>query len=101
MVRLPLFAGLCCKCVHSVLIGVRTFSSIQRERLKKLEISKVHSEELSEEEKSRFCRLDIDPSTITWQRVIDTNDRYLRKITIGQSATEKGISREVSPAILL
>jgi len=27
--------------------------------------------------------------------VIDTNDRFLRKITIGQSATEKGFTREV------
>ena len=26
--------------------------------------------------------------------VIDTNDRYLRKITIGQSPTEKGLTRE-------
>jgi methylenetetrahydrofolate dehydrogenase (NADP+)/methenyltetrahydrofolate cyclohydrolase/formyltetrahydrofolate synthetase len=26
--------------------------------------------------------------------VIDTNDRFLRKITIGQSPTEKGYSRE-------
>lgn len=40
-------------------------------------------------------RLDIDPDTITWQRVIDTNDRFLRKITIGQSPTEKGHTREV------
>lgn len=27
--------------------------------------------------------------------VLDTNDRFLRKITIGQSATEKGFSRTV------
>ena len=26
--------------------------------------------------------------------VVDTNDRYLRKITIGQSPTEKGYTRE-------
>ena len=45
---------------------------------------------------SRFSRLDIDPATITWNRVLDTNDRYLRKITIGQSPTEKGLMREVS-----
>merc|ERR1712212_1136413 len=32
--------------------------------------------------------------TITWQRVLDTNDRYLRKITVGQSPTEKGLTRE-------
>lgn len=28
--------------------------------------------------------------------VIDTNDRFLRKITIGQSPTEKGKTRETS-----
>lgn len=28
--------------------------------------------------------------------VVDINDRYLRKITIGQSPTEKGITRETS-----
>lgn len=28
--------------------------------------------------------------------MVDINDRYLRKITIGQSATEKGLTRETS-----
>lgn len=28
--------------------------------------------------------------------MIDTNDRFLRKITIGQSPTEKGFTREVT-----
>lgn len=28
--------------------------------------------------------------------VVDLNDRYLRKITIGQSPTEKGFTRETS-----
>ena len=42
----------------------------------------------------RFVRLDIDPETITWNRVVDTNDRYLRKISIGHSPTEKGVTRE-------
>uniref|UniRef100_A0A8C5XZJ3 formate--tetrahydrofolate ligase n=1 Tax=Microcebus murinus TaxID=30608 RepID=A0A8C5XZJ3_MICMU len=41
----------------------------------------------------RFARLDIDPETITWQRVLDTNDRFLRKITTGQAPTEKGHTR--------
>ncbi len=41
----------------------------------------------------RFVRLDIDPSTITWRRVMDTNDRFLRQITVGQSPTEKGMER--------
>lgn len=34
----------------------------------------------------RFARLNIDESTITWCRVMDTNDRFLRKITVGQGA---------------
>lgn len=28
--------------------------------------------------------------------MVDLNDRYLRKITVGQSPTEKGFSRETS-----
>ena len=33
--------------------------------------------------------------------VIDTNDRFLRKITIGQSATEKNFTRQVLIFILV
>ncbi|XP_029903511.1 monofunctional C1-tetrahydrofolate synthase, mitochondrial isoform X2 [Myripristis murdjan] len=46
------------------------------------------------EEVSAFVRLDLDPSKVTWQRVVDTNDRFLRKITVGQASTEKGQMRE-------
>lgn len=42
----------------------------------------------------RFARIDIDPSTITWKRVMDVNDRFLRHITIGQAPTEKGMTRQ-------
>uniref|UniRef100_A0A452RIG0 Monofunctional C1-tetrahydrofolate synthase, mitochondrial n=1 Tax=Ursus americanus TaxID=9643 RepID=A0A452RIG0_URSAM len=74
--------------------GIREFSSIQLARLKKLGINKTDPNALTEEEISKFARLNIDPSTITWQRVLDTNDRFLRKITIGQAPTEKGYSRQ-------
>jgi len=74
--------------------GVREFSSIQLARLKKLGINKTDPNALTEEEMGKFARLDIDPSTITWQRVLDTNDRFLRRITIGQAPTEKGYSRQ-------
>uniref|UniRef100_A0A8C0ZWW2 Monofunctional C1-tetrahydrofolate synthase, mitochondrial n=1 Tax=Castor canadensis TaxID=51338 RepID=A0A8C0ZWW2_CASCN len=74
--------------------GVREFSEIQLARLKKLGINKTDPSALTEEEVSKFARLNIDPSTITWQRVVDTNDRFLRKITIGQASTEKGCSRQ-------
>ncbi|XP_060687034.1 monofunctional C1-tetrahydrofolate synthase, mitochondrial isoform X1 [Hemiscyllium ocellatum] len=74
--------------------GKRNFSSIQLARLTRLGIQKKDPCQLAPEEISKFVRLDIDPSTITWQRVLDTNDRFLRKITIGQSNTEKGFARE-------
>ncbi|KAM0729934.1 C-1-tetrahydrofolate synthase, cytoplasmic [Formica fusca] len=76
--------------------GVRQFSKIQLRRLQKLGITKTDPNALTEEEQSRFARLDIDPTNITWTRVVDINDRYLRKITIGQSPTEKGKTRESS-----
>ena len=60
----------------------------------KLGITKTNPDELTPEEVTRFARLDIDEKTITWNRVVDTNDRFLRKITIGQAATEKGHARE-------
>ncbi|XP_068110344.1 C-1-tetrahydrofolate synthase, cytoplasmic isoform X1 [Hyperolius riggenbachi] len=73
--------------------GVRKFSDIQIRRLKRLGIEKTDPAALTEEEITRFVRLDIDPDSITWQRVMDTNDRFLRKITIGQAPTEKGFTR--------
>ncbi|HSH01016.1 MAG TPA: formate--tetrahydrofolate ligase [Anaerolineae bacterium] len=74
--------------------GKRYFAPIMFRRLKKLGIDKTNPEELTEEEISRFARLDIDPDTITWRRVVDINDRMLRQITIGQGPAEKGRTRE-------
>ncbi|KAJ3318074.1 tetrahydrofolate synthase [Boothiomyces sp. JEL0866] len=74
--------------------GVRTFSKVMLKRLQKLGITKTNPDDLTPEEQAAFARLDIDPSTITWQRVIDTNDRFLRKITVGQGPQEKGHTRE-------
>ncbi|XP_053148339.1 monofunctional C1-tetrahydrofolate synthase, mitochondrial isoform X2 [Hemicordylus capensis] len=74
--------------------GERTFSPIQLARMKRLGITKTDPDTLTADEINRFVRLDIDESTITWQRVVDTNDRFLRKITIGQANTEKGFSRQ-------
>jgi formyltetrahydrofolate synthetase len=59
-------------------------------RLKKLGLGNVkRPEDLTPEQVKSFVRLDIDPSTITWNRVVDTNDRFLRAITIGQGKDEK------------
>jgi formyltetrahydrofolate synthetase len=73
--------------------GSRKFSPVMLRRLRKLGISKPDPNELTPEERSRFARLDIDPETITWRRVLDTNDRMLRQITIGQGPEEKGFTR--------
>ncbi|ESZ97119.1 putative C1 tetrahydrofolate synthase [Sclerotinia borealis F-4128] len=74
--------------------GKREFQPIMFRRLKKLGITKTNPDELTEDEIHRFARLDIDPSTITWRRVLDVNDRHLRGITVGTASTEKGQSRE-------
>ncbi|GME32625.1 C-1-tetrahydrofolate synthase [Neofusicoccum parvum] len=74
--------------------GKREFSPIMFRRLKKLGITKTNPDELTEEEIRRFARLDIDPETITWRRVLDVNDRHLRGVTVGTAPTEKGQTRE-------
>ncbi|CAG4953717.1 unnamed protein product [Parnassius apollo] len=76
--------------------GVRKFSPIQLRRLKKLGINKTDPDSLTDEERTKFARLNIDTNKIMWNRVVDLNDRYLRKITIGQSPTEKGFTRETA-----
>lgn len=43
---------------------------------------------------SACCNLNIDSRTILWKRVIDMNDRSLRKITIGLGGVANGIPRE-------
>ena len=74
--------------------GKRRFSPSMLRRLKKLGIDKTDPNELTPEERSRFARLDIDPDSITWRRVVDTNDRFLREIEIGQGPEEKGMTRD-------
>lgn len=69
--------------VPKVKSGARPFSPIQVRRLEKLGITATDGEALSAEERSRFARLDIDPSTITWNRVLDTCDRHLRRVQVG------------------
>ncbi len=73
--------------------GKRRFSPSMLHRLKKLGIDKSDPSELTAEERARFARLDIDPAAITWRRVVDTNDRFLRDITVGQGPEEKGMTR--------
>ncbi len=69
--------------------GKRRFSPSMLRRLQRLGIDKTDPNELTAEERRRFVRLDIDPDSITWRRVIDTNDRFLREIEIGLGPEEQ------------
>jgi len=73
--------------------GKREFAPLMLKRLQKLGIDKTGPNDLTPEEITRFARLDVDPATITWNRVLDVNDRFLRKITVGQNPTEQGHER--------
>ena len=73
--------------------GKRSFSPTMLRRLAKLGIAKTDPEELTPEERARFAVLDIDPATITWNRVIDISDRFLRRIEVGLGPEEKGRTR--------
>ncbi len=43
---------------------------------------------------SKTRSLNIDPRTVLWKRVMDMNDRALRKIVVGLGGTGNGIPRE-------
>ncbi|MGK0365198.1 MAG: formate--tetrahydrofolate ligase [Saprospiraceae bacterium] len=43
---------------------------------------------------SKTRSLNIDPRTVLWKRVMDMNDRSLRKIVVGLGGTGNGIPRE-------
>lgn len=70
--------------------GKRHFSVSMKGRLQKLGITETDPDLLTDEQKARFARLDIDPDTVTWRRAVDVNDRMLRGITVGQGEAENG-----------
>lgn len=73
--------------------GQRHFAESHLRRMKKLGITASDPDALTLEQKRALFRLDIDPSTLQWNRVVDINDRMLRQITIGQGPEEKGFTR--------
>ena len=74
--------------------GRRFFARGMQARRAKLAIATEDPDNMTTEERSRFVRLDIDEDTVTWRRVLDTNDRMLRSITVGQGPDEFGFTRE-------
>jgi formyltetrahydrofolate synthetase len=69
------------------------FTDSQRKRLAQLGIKAETLADMSTADKRRMFRLDIDSASITWQRVVDINDRHLRKVQINLGDEEKGNER--------
>jgi methylenetetrahydrofolate dehydrogenase (NADP+)/methenyltetrahydrofolate cyclohydrolase/formyltetrahydrofolate synthetase len=76
--------------------GKRCLSPTLLRRLRKLGIDKTDPAELTDDDKRRIFRLNIDPDSITWNRVVDVNDRFLRRIWIGLGPEELGLKRETA-----
>jgi methylenetetrahydrofolate dehydrogenase (NADP+)/methenyltetrahydrofolate cyclohydrolase/formyltetrahydrofolate synthetase len=74
--------------------GARKFSPSMLRRLKKLGIEKTDPNELTPEERRSFARLDIDPNGVSWRRVVDVNDRFLREIMVGMGKDEAGFEHK-------
>ena len=73
--------------------GKRYATPIQLRRFRKYGITTNEPDALSEAERSIVSRLDLDPETITWQRVLDVCDRHLRRVVVGVGPAEEGHSR--------
>jgi len=70
-----------------------TFATGIAARAKRLGIKARRFDDLAPDDQRRLFRLDIDPASITWQRVLDVNDRFLRRVQVGLGDAEKGNER--------
>jgi hypothetical protein len=81
-------------------LGKRPLCPLQKGRLAKLGIPIVDDAEMLEpEQRKRFARLNMDKESIFWNRVVDLNDRFLRKVEVGHGPQEKGHIRSCEFAI--
>lgn len=70
------------------------YTPSMRKRLAKLGIQSEKPSDLSPEDKERMFRLDIDPYSIQWRRVVDVSDASLRNIIIGLGTVNDGPPRQ-------
>jgi methylenetetrahydrofolate dehydrogenase (NADP+)/methenyltetrahydrofolate cyclohydrolase/formyltetrahydrofolate synthetase len=70
------------------------YTPSMRMRLEKLGIESEKPSDLSPEDQVRMFRLDIDPYSIQWRRVVDVSDASLRNIIIGLGTINDGRPRE-------
>jgi len=70
------------------------YTPSMRKRLEKLGIKSKKPSDLSDEDKERMFRLNIDPYSIQWRRVVDVSDAALRNIIIGLGDKNDGPTRQ-------
>ena len=70
------------------------YTDSMHKRLAKLGIESEKPSDLSDEDKERMFRLDIDPYAIQWRRVVDVSDASLRNIIVGLGSINDGRPRE-------
>ena len=70
------------------------YTPSMRKRLGKLGIESEKPSDLSDEDKERMFRLNIDPYSIQWRRVVDVSDAALRNIIIGLGPRNDGPTRQ-------
>jgi len=70
------------------------YTPSMRKRLEKLGIKSEKPSDLSDDDKERMFRLNIDPYSIQWRRVVDVSDAALRNIIIGLGAENDGPVRQ-------
>ncbi len=70
------------------------YTPSMRKRLEKLGLKSKRPSDLSDEDKERMFRLNIDPYSIQWRRVVDVSDAALRNIVIGQGPRNDGPTRQ-------
>ena len=70
------------------------YTDSMRKRLDKLGIESEKPSDLSDEDKGRMFRLNIDPYSIQWNRVVDVSDKALRDIVIGLGGQGNADPRE-------
>ena len=69
------------------------YTPSMRKRLAKLGIKSERPSDLSDADRERMFRLDIDPYSIQWRRVVDVSDAALRNIIVGLGTVNDGPPR--------
>jgi methylenetetrahydrofolate dehydrogenase (NADP+)/methenyltetrahydrofolate cyclohydrolase/formyltetrahydrofolate synthetase len=70
------------------------YTPSMRKRLAKLGIESERPTDLSDEDRERMFRLNIDPYSVQWRRVVDVSDAALRSITTGLGPRNDGPVRQ-------